>query len=223
MFVSTQVQVAQLESTLKADLTDKKAVTDMLAKERENYAHLEGEFKDLQSRYFKVKESLEALEEEGGGGPRNTEPLADTREMQEALALLRQQKEKAGLPPSQPSFLEAVDTAKTDKQAELNELQVQHVEAVNELEKTRPLLKAQGNINRELRNEVDALKTRLQQVLHSYLHSDRKQLFISLLIFQQYMSTWWHFSYYTEIINVIFELISIFWLKKPVSIVANTY
>ena len=162
-----QVQVAQLESTLKADLTDKKAVTDMLAKERENYAHLEGEFKELQSRYFKVKESLEALEDEGGGGPRNPEPLADTREMQDALALLRQQKEKAG--PSQPSFLEAVDTSKTDKQAELNELQVQHVEAVNELEKTRSLLKAQGNINRELRNEVDALKTRLQQVLHSYL------------------------------------------------------
>ena len=158
--------MAQLESTLKADLTDKKAVTDMLAKERENYAHLEGEFKDLQSRYFKVKESLEALEDEGGGGPRNPEPLADTREIHDALALLRQQKEKE---PSQPSFLEAVDTSKTDKHAELNELQVQHVEAVNELEKTRSLLKAQGNINRELRNEVDALKTRLQQVLHSYL------------------------------------------------------
>ena len=125
-----------------------------------------GQLLSERNLFFHLSESLEALEDEGGGGPRNPEPLADTREIHDALALLRQQKEKE---PSQPSFLEAVDTSKTDKQAELNELQVQHVEAVNELEKTRSLLKAQGNINRELRNEVDALKTRLQQVLHSYL------------------------------------------------------
>ena len=51
----------------------------------------------------------------------------------------------------------------------MNELQVSHVEAVNELEKTRALLRAQGNINQQLRNEVDALKSRLQQVAE-YIH-----------------------------------------------------
>jgi hypothetical protein len=57
-----QVQVAQLESTLKSDLCDKKKLMDALSKERESYAKLESDFKDLQAKYFDLKEMAEGEE-----------------------------------------------------------------------------------------------------------------------------------------------------------------
>ena len=48
--------------------------------------------------------------------------------------------------------------------SELSEVQSHHVEAVNELEKTRSLLRVQANINLEQKNEIEALQQRLLQV-----------------------------------------------------------
>jgi hypothetical protein len=45
-----KVQVAQLETTLKSDLNEKKILQDSLIKEREQYAKIEAEFQDLQVR-----------------------------------------------------------------------------------------------------------------------------------------------------------------------------
>ena len=57
-FVATEnalkVQVAQLEATLKADLSDKKVLSEALETERRNLATTEVEMQDLQSRYFTV-------------------------------------------------------------------------------------------------------------------------------------------------------------------------
>jgi len=59
-----QVQIAQLESTLKSDLVDKKKLMEALSKERESYAKLEAEFKDIQAKYFDIKEAIEGKEEQ---------------------------------------------------------------------------------------------------------------------------------------------------------------
>ena len=48
--------------------------------------------------------------------------------------------------------------------SDLSQVQAHHVEAVNELEKTRSLLRVQANINQEQKNEIEALNQRLLQV-----------------------------------------------------------
>ena len=56
-----KVQVAQLEATLKADLNDKKVLSEALEKERKNMAQTEVELQDLQSKYFTVSGQLQSL------------------------------------------------------------------------------------------------------------------------------------------------------------------
>jgi len=49
---------------LKSDLCDKKNLMETLSKEREALAKLEAEFKDLQSKFFNLKEKSENEEEQ---------------------------------------------------------------------------------------------------------------------------------------------------------------
>ena len=173
-----KLQVAQLETTLKSDLGEKKTLQDSLVREREQYAKLEAEFQDLQAKYFTLKESSEGQEEKlryvAG------ENSVEAKDLEEALLMLRNRKDlmtSAKL----PSFLEdAGATGESNKKSavegedardlrtELSELQVQFVDAINELEKTRSLLRVQGDINAEQKNEVTALQERVEQVKSEY-------------------------------------------------------
>ena len=150
-------------------LSDKKNLTELLSKERESYAKLEAEYKDLQSRFFNLKETVEGQEEKLQFFAK--ENSVSSNDLEEALLLLRNKQNLAfgggtGATSGVPSFLDNTnqDDHQVDIKSELSELQVRHVEAVNELEKTRSLLKAQAGINREQKNEVEALQNRLQQV-----------------------------------------------------------
>ena len=173
-----KLQVAQLETTLKSDLGEKKTLQDSLVREREQYAKLEAEFQDLQAKYFTLKESSEGQEEKlryvAG------ENSVEAKDLEEALLMLRNRKDlmtSAKL----PSFLEDAGASNEsnkksavegedakDLRTELSELQVQFVDAVNELEKTRSLLRVQGDINAEQKNEVAALQERVEQVKSEY-------------------------------------------------------
>lgn len=173
---SKQLQVAQLETTLKSDLGEKKTLQDALVREREQYAKLEADFQDLQAKYFTLKESAEGQEEKlryvAG------ENSVEAKDLEEALLMLRNRKDlmtSAKL----PSFLEEADGESKKKSSvegeggrelrtELSELQVQFVDAINELEKTRSLLRVQGDINAEQKNEVTALQERVEQVKSEY-------------------------------------------------------
>ena len=144
-------------------------MSDLLAKEREEYAKLEAEYKDLQSKYFHLKENAEGQDEKMQFFAK--ENSISSKDLEEALLLLRNKQVpsisgRIGTNSDMPSFLAKTtqDDHDADVKAELSELQVRHVEAVNELEKTRSLLKAQAGINREQKNEVEALQNRLQQV-----------------------------------------------------------
>ncbi len=50
-----KVQICQLETTLKGDLADKVTLQDALEKERERFATLESDFKDIQARSIGLK------------------------------------------------------------------------------------------------------------------------------------------------------------------------
>ena len=174
-----KVQVAQLEATLKADLNDKKLLSEALANERETSAKNDAEFQDLQARYFSLKEAMEGHEEKLKFFA--DENSIDAGELEQALMYLRQKSSSPSLASARkgtqvglPEFLESTaddDPSKDGRsdavkslQSELSQVQAYHVEAVNELEKTRSLLRVQANINQEQRNEIEALQQRLFQV-----------------------------------------------------------
>ena len=96
-----KVQVAQLETTLKADLNDKKMLSDALATERENLAKMEADFQDLQSKYFALKENLE------GHGEKLRffahENSVDAEDLEQALLQLKQRPLSATGAQNQPS------------------------------------------------------------------------------------------------------------------------
>ena len=69
--------------------------------------------------------------------------------MEEALVLVRQQKEKGVV-----SFLEKPDDLEVKGHLEIQELRASHADTINELEKTRKLLQMQHTINKEYKKEV---------------------------------------------------------------------
>ena len=105
----------------------------------------------------------------------------DAGELEQALLYMRQQSSarqnwKGGKvhQTSFPDFLETTgeggdgdaeenNTIK-NLRSELSQIQTHHVEAVNELEKTRSLLRVQATINQEQKNETEALQQRLFQI-----------------------------------------------------------
>ena len=89
----------------------------------------------------------------------------DEKDLEEALLFLKQKKESFK---ETPSFLDRLDTDDQEIKVELSELQVQHVDAINELEKTRGLLRIQNNINNEQKKEIGTLQKRLGQVKNEY-------------------------------------------------------
>ncbi len=133
---------------------------------------MESDFQELQSRYLRLKQTQEGQEEKLRFFAE--ENAVDAGELEEALMTLRRRKEEDAR--SLPSFLEdstveagggsskqrtptTTETAAglgpaseaSRVRAELSELQVQYVEAVAELDKTRSLLKVQVRIRIQLR------------------------------------------------------------------------
>ena len=156
-----KVQISQLETTLKSDLNDKQRLTDALAKERENYAQLESDFQDLQSKFLSMKEEIENQEDRMIFFAK--ENAVDIKDLEEALFHLKQKKDILPSPRRiLPSFMDKLQgNDDDDMKKELAELQVQHIEAVNEIDKTRNLLRVQININNEQKKEISILQKRL--------------------------------------------------------------
>ena len=108
----------------------------------------------------------------------------DASELEQALLYLRQQSSnkqnwKGGKLLNQqnsyPDFLETADengepnptgenNILRNLRSELSQIQTHHVEAVNELEKTRSLLRVQATINQEQKMETETLQQRLFQI-----------------------------------------------------------
>ena len=163
-FIATEnalkVQISQLETTLKSDLNDKRKLTDALAKERENNAQLESDFHDLQSKFLSMKEDVENQEDKMQLFSKDNN--VDPKELEDALIYLKQKKDIIPSPRKVlPSFIDQLNGNDDDVKKELSELQVQYVEAVNEIEKTRNLLRVQININNEQKKEISILQKRL--------------------------------------------------------------
>ncbi|XP_071501124.1 protein fantom-like [Diadema antillarum] len=159
-----KLQIAQLEATLKGDLNDKNTLLDKLNEEREQYEKLQKENREMQVKYYAVRQQLEELQEKMRFFTK--ESAVDWQEMEEALVLVKKRKERND---QDLVFLEKVDdTANNDLKMQISSLQAEHAETVNELEKTRNMLLLQNKINRDYKQEVESASTRLEEYKQEY-------------------------------------------------------
>ncbi|CAH1779675.1 unnamed protein product [Owenia fusiformis] len=159
-----KVQVAQLEATLKADVGEKGGILDRLTTEREDHEQLQNDFREVQVKYFQLKEEHDELSQKMQFFTR--ESAVDFQEIEEALVIVKQRKEKGT---QDLDFLEKVDGVKQkDATKEILEIQAEYAETINELEKTRNMLIVQHRINKDYQTEVAAVTSKMEENRKEY-------------------------------------------------------
>ncbi|XP_006863582.1 PREDICTED: protein fantom [Chrysochloris asiatica] len=159
-----KVQIAQLETALKSDLTDKAEILDRLKTEKDQNEKLIQENKELQIQYLEQKQQLDELKNRMKFF--NKEGDVNVDELSEALLLIKSQKEQKN---GDLSFLEKLDNkSNKDLEHSMRELQATHAETVQELEKTRNMLIMQHKINKDYQMEVEAVTHKMENLQQDY-------------------------------------------------------
>uniref|UniRef100_A0A8D1LSX5 C2 domain-containing protein n=1 Tax=Sus scrofa TaxID=9823 RepID=A0A8D1LSX5_PIG len=160
-----KVQIAQLETALKSDLTDKTEILDRLKTERDQNEKIIQENRELQLQYLEQKQQLDELKNRMKFYSQESDINAD--ELSEALLLIKDQKSQKN---GDLSFLEKVDNKIYNKDLErsMKELQATHAETVQELEKTRNMLIMQHKINKDYQMEVEAVTQKMENLQQDY-------------------------------------------------------
>uniref|UniRef100_A0A2K6KV91 Protein fantom n=1 Tax=Rhinopithecus bieti TaxID=61621 RepID=A0A2K6KV91_RHIBE len=147
-----KVQIAQLETALKSDLTDKTEILDRLKTEREN--------RELQLQYLEQKQQLDELKERMKLYNQENDINAD--ELSQALLLIKIQES------GQVTFMKVDSEINKDLERSMRELQATHAETVQELEKTRNMLIMQHKINKDYQIEVEAVTRKMENLQQDY-------------------------------------------------------
>uniref|UniRef100_A0A8C9UHB0 Protein fantom n=1 Tax=Serinus canaria TaxID=9135 RepID=A0A8C9UHB0_SERCA len=142
-----KLQIAKLEAAIKNDLADKNEILDKIKVERDQKEKLMQDNKDLQLRYLEQKQQLDDLKNQ-------VKFLTKDRKQQKNVDLL---------------FLEKVeDDIHKDLEFSMQELQLTHVETVQELEKTRNLLLVQHKISKNYQTEVETMTRKMESLQKDY-------------------------------------------------------
>ncbi|XP_064568945.1 protein fantom isoform X1 [Zonotrichia leucophrys gambelii] len=142
-----KLQIAKLEAAIKNDLADKNEILDKIKVERDQKEKLMQDNKDLQLRYLEQKQQLDDLKNQ-------VKCLTKDRKQQKNVDLL---------------FLEKVeDDIHKDVEYSMQELQLTHVETVQELEKTRNLLLVQHKISKNYQTEVETMTRKMESLQKDY-------------------------------------------------------
>ncbi|CAB1422157.1 unnamed protein product [Pleuronectes platessa] len=148
-----KLQIAQLETALKADLVDKNQILDNIKAERDINEKLTEENKKLQIQVLEQKQQAEDLRD------RVTPPRRENDEAELTEALLLIQKRKAERS-SELGFLgEAVEGGSSS----IQELRAAHAETIQELEKTRNILSTESKISNNYKVELEAVERKLNR------------------------------------------------------------
>ncbi|XP_058383806.1 protein fantom isoform X2 [Diceros bicornis minor] len=159
-----KVQIAQLETALKCDLTDKTEVLDRLKTERDQNEKLIQENRELRLQHLEQKQQLDELKNRMKFYHQESDINAD--ELSEALLLVKAQKSQKN---GELSFLEKVDNKiNKDLERSMRDLQATHAETVQELEKTRNMLIMQHKINKDYQMEVEAVTQKMENLQQDY-------------------------------------------------------
>ncbi|ROL55359.1 Protein fantom [Anabarilius grahami] len=159
-----KLQVAQLETALKSDLTDKNQILDKIKAERDVNEKLMQENKQLQLHYLEQKQQLDEIKDRMKFFTKESE--IDAAELSEALMLIKvRRSQKSG----ELGFLEKVEEdVKVDVERYMRELQATHAETIQELEKTRNMLIIQHKINKDYQAEVQVVTRTMDDLKLEY-------------------------------------------------------
>ncbi|XP_063272647.1 protein fantom isoform X4 [Prinia subflava] len=161
-----KLQIAKLETAIKTDLADKNEILDKIKVEREQKEKLMQDNKDLQLRYLEQKEQLDGLKNQVKFLTKFQESDAGVAELNETLFLIKNQKQQKNV---DRLFLEKVeDDIHKDLKYSVQELQLTHVETVQELEKTRNLLLVQHKISKDYQTEVETMTIKMESLQKDY-------------------------------------------------------
>ncbi|XP_048576646.1 protein fantom-like isoform X2 [Nematostella vectensis] len=152
-----EVEIEQLRATLNSDLKEKNEILDKLSEERGKAEKVEEELRQLRVQHYTLKEQYDDLREKMKFFTK--ESAVDFQEIEEALVLIKQRKEKGS---QDLDFLEKVDDEiGKDVKKQHQELMAAHADTVNELEKTRNMLIIQHKINKDYKTEVDRVTRKM--------------------------------------------------------------
>ncbi|KAM3920015.1 protein fantom [Leptodactylus fuscus] len=159
-----KLQIAQLEAALKSDLADKNEILDRMRREREQAEKLDEENRKLQLRCLEQKHQLDEFQNKLKFFTKESD--VDMTELSEALMLIKARKQQRN---GDLMFLEKVeDDINKDLEKSLRNLQANHAETVQELEKTRNMLIMQHKINKDYQVEVEAVTQKLEDIRRDY-------------------------------------------------------
>ncbi|XP_078112421.1 LOW QUALITY PROTEIN: protein fantom [Sander vitreus] len=152
-----KLQIAQLETALKADLVDKNEILDKIKAERDTNEKLTEENQKLQIQFLEQKQRLEELN--GRLKVYSRENEYDAAELTEALLLIKKRKTQRS---GDLGFLkEAEDGASGggngSTERAVRELRAAHAETIQELEKTRNILSMESKISKDYKAELEVV------------------------------------------------------------------
>uniref|UniRef100_A0A3Q3SFD4 RPGRIP1 like n=1 Tax=Mastacembelus armatus TaxID=205130 RepID=A0A3Q3SFD4_9TELE len=151
-----KLQIAQLETALKADLVDKNEILDKIKAERDTNEKLTEENKKLHVQFLEQKQQTEELNERLKFYSRY-----DITELTEALLQIRTQKSQRS---GALSFLNEVEEGggSGGTESAIRELRAAHAETIQELEKTRNILSLESKISKDYKAELESVLRKMQ-------------------------------------------------------------
>uniref|UniRef100_A0A7N9AS01 RPGRIP1 like n=1 Tax=Mastacembelus armatus TaxID=205130 RepID=A0A7N9AS01_9TELE len=137
-----KLQIAQLETALKADLVDKNEILDKIKAERDTNEKLTEENKKLHVQFLEQKQQTEELNE-------RLKFYSRTQKSQRSGAL---------------SFLNEVEEGggSGGTESAIRELRAAHAETIQELEKTRNILSLESKISKDYKAELESVLRKMQ-------------------------------------------------------------
>ncbi|XP_028287906.1 protein fantom [Parambassis ranga] len=151
-----KLQIAQLETALKADLVDKNEILDKIKAERDTNENLTEENKKLQIQFLEQKQQLEEANSRLKFYSREGD--YDVAELTEALLLIKTRKSQQS---GDLGFLKEVEED-TSSSMSARELRAAHAETIQELQKTRNLLSMESRISRDYKVELEAAMQKME-------------------------------------------------------------
>nr|AKN21709.1 NPHP8 [Schmidtea mediterranea] len=163
-----RAKIAQLELTLKRDVSEKGGVLNKLESERDRVDNAEKEMSNLRLRNYELQAQIEELSDKLKFFSK--EASLNPQEIEEALMII-QHKRNMVHAQSTPEldFIQKIDKNKDqDLTRKLLECEMNHAETIQELEKTRSLLRTQYKISNDYRQESEKISQRLDEIKKDY-------------------------------------------------------
>ncbi|OCT84240.1 hypothetical protein XELAEV_18022384mg [Xenopus laevis] len=158
------LQIAQLETALKSDLSEKNEMLDKLRQEKEQTEKFDEENRKLKLQILEQKQLLDEFHSRFQFFTKESD--VDLAELSEALMLIKTRKQQKN---KDHMFLDSIeDDINKDTEKSTKELIASHAETIQELEKTRNMLITQHKINKDYQTEVEVITKKMESMQQDY-------------------------------------------------------